>query len=160
MVTITAYYSTGTILVQGTKCLTWVREEFDALNATARAIYALKTTNTSVDANKEVEDELRLLRPPSADRDGSEEASAAVCPPFIGALLRYVRPLSDTPPATDCGSPAAAAIVREPRGPTVHLLPPAKFKYFLELGESLRAGTVNQVSERSHNPTICAIFII
>ena len=71
VVTITAYYSTGTILVQGTKCLAWVKEEFDALIATARAIYALKTTNSSVDTNKEVEEGLRLLRPPSTDRDGS-----------------------------------------------------------------------------------------
>ena len=38
VVTITAYYSTGTILVQGTKCLVWVREDFDALIATACAI--------------------------------------------------------------------------------------------------------------------------
>ena len=109
VVTITAYYSTGTILVQGTKCLAWVKEEFDALIATARAIYALKTTNSSVDTNKEVEEGLRLLRPPSADRDGSEEASAPVCPPFIGALLRCIRPSSSTPPVTDCGSPAVAA---------------------------------------------------
>ena len=86
-----------------------MREEFDALIATARAIYALMTTNSSVDTNKEVEEGLRLLRPPSADRDGSEEASAPVCPPFIGALLRYVRPSSSPPPVTDCGSPAVAA---------------------------------------------------
>ena len=109
VVTITAYYSTGTILVQGTKCLAWVKEEFDALIATARAIYALKTTNSSVDTNKEVEEGLRLLRPPSADRDGSEEASAPVCPPFIGALLRCIRSSSSTPTVTDCGSPAVAA---------------------------------------------------
>ena len=85
VVTITTYYSTGTILVQGTKCLAWVREEFDAVIA---------TTNSSVDTNKEVEEGLRLLRPPSADCDGSEEASAPVCPPFIGVprLLRYLRP--------------------------------------------------------------------
>ena len=106
MVTIIAYYSTGTILVQGTKCLAWVREEFDALIATARAIYAL---NSSVDTNKEVEEGLRLLRPPSADRGGSEEASAPVCQPFIGALLSYIRPSSSTPPVTNCGSPAVAA---------------------------------------------------
>ena len=92
VVTITADYSTGTILVQGTKCLAWVREEFDALIYTARAIYALKTTNSSVDTNKEVKEGLRLLKPPSADRDGSEEASAPVCLLFIGALLRYLRP--------------------------------------------------------------------
>ena len=109
VVTITAYYSTGTILVQGTKCLAWVKEEFDALIATARTIYAMKTTNSSVDTNKEVKEGLCLLRPPSADRNGSEEASAPVCPPFIGVLLRYIRPSSGTPPVTDCGSPAAAA---------------------------------------------------
>ena len=35
-----------------------------------------------------------------------------------------------------------------------------KFKYSLELGEGLRAGTVSRVSERSYNTTICPIFII
>ena len=79
VVTITTY-STSTILMQGTKCLAWVREEFEVLIATARA---LRTPNSSADANKEVEDGLRLLRPPSADRDSSEKASAAVCPPLL-----------------------------------------------------------------------------
>ena len=32
-----------------------------------------------------------------------------VCPPFIGVLLRYLRPSSGPPPVTDCGSPAVAA---------------------------------------------------
>ena len=35
-----------------------------------------------------------------------------------------------------------------------------KFKYSLENGEGLRVGTVNRVSERSQNTTICPIFII
>ena len=35
-----------------------------------------------------------------------------------------------------------------------------KFKYSLELGEGLRAGTVSRVSERSYHTTICPIFII
>ena len=35
-----------------------------------------------------------------------------------------------------------------------------KFKYSLELGEGLRAGTVSRESERSCNITICLIFII
>ena len=109
VVTITAYYSTGTLLVQGTKCLAWVRDEFDALIAAACSIYVMKATNSSVDTNKEVEDGSRLLRPPSANRDDSEEASAPVCPPFIGALLRYICPSSGPPPVTDCGYPAVAA---------------------------------------------------
>ena len=35
-----------------------------------------------------------------------------------------------------------------------------KFKYSLELGEGLRAGTLSRVSERSHNTTIYPILII
>ena len=35
-----------------------------------------------------------------------------------------------------------------------------KFKYSLELGEGLRAGTLSRVSERLHNTTICPILII
>ena len=35
-----------------------------------------------------------------------------------------------------------------------------KFKYSLELGEGFRAGTVSRLSGRSHNTTICPIFII
>ena len=35
-----------------------------------------------------------------------------------------------------------------------------EFKYSLELGEGFRAGTVSRVSGRSHNTTICPIFII
>ena len=68
-VTITAYYTTGTIHIQGTRCVTWVREEFDALIATVRAIYALTSTKSSMDL-KEVEDGLHLLPPPSTDSDG------------------------------------------------------------------------------------------
>ena len=35
-----------------------------------------------------------------------------------------------------------------------------KFKYSLEISESLRVGTVSRVSERSQNTIICPIFII
>ena len=35
-----------------------------------------------------------------------------------------------------------------------------KFKYLLELGEGLCAGTVSRVSERLYNTTMCPIFII
>ena len=34
------------------------------------------------------------------------------------------------------------------------------FKYSLEIGEGLCACTVSQESERSHNTTVCPIFII
>ena len=69
VLTLTAYYSTGTILIQGTKCLTWVREEFDTLTliATVHAIYTIQTTNSSVDMHKDVEDGLCSLRTPAED---------------------------------------------------------------------------------------------
>ena len=44
--------------------------------------------------------------------------------------------------------------------PPVSFRTDTKFKYSLEPGEGLRAGTVSRVSERSCNTTICPIFIM
>ena len=40
-VTITVYYTTGTFVVQSNRCTSWVREEFNALIDTIRAVYIL-----------------------------------------------------------------------------------------------------------------------
>ena len=40
-VTITFYYTTGTVLVQGNRCTSWVREEFNALIDSIWAVYVL-----------------------------------------------------------------------------------------------------------------------
>ena len=40
LVTISVYYTTGTVLVQGVKCRTWLKDEFDALIQVIRAVYA------------------------------------------------------------------------------------------------------------------------
>ena len=100
----------GTILIQGTKCLTWVREEFGALIATVHAIYTMQTTNSSVDMHKDVEDGLCSLQTPTEDRHVLNEASAPVCQPFIGTLLKCLHHSSGPPPVTDCGSPSAPAM--------------------------------------------------
>ena len=45
-VTITVYYTTGTVLVQGNRCTSWVKEEFSALMDTIRAMYILANHHT------------------------------------------------------------------------------------------------------------------
>ena len=40
LVTISVYYTTGTVLVQGVECRTWLKDEFDALIQVIRAVYA------------------------------------------------------------------------------------------------------------------------
>ena len=54
-VTITVYYTTGTVLVQGNGCAGWVREEFSALMDTIRALYILANHHTKPDLHKEVD---------------------------------------------------------------------------------------------------------
>ena len=60
-VTITVYYTTRTVLVQGNRCTSWVREEFSALMDTIRAMYILANHHTQLDLHKEVDEGLRLL---------------------------------------------------------------------------------------------------
>ena len=65
-VTITVYYTTATVLVQGNSCTNWVREESSALIDIVRAIYALVANHhTQPDLHKEVDEGLRLLPLPS-----------------------------------------------------------------------------------------------
>ena len=45
IVTVTIYYTQGTVLVQGTHCPSWRDKEFDALVACIRTLYALRDTD-------------------------------------------------------------------------------------------------------------------
>ena len=107
-VTITVYYTTGTVLVQGNRCTSWVREEFSALMDTIRAMYILANHHTQPDLHKEVDEGLRLLPLPSPDSTSTQTTSAGdsgTRPPFVTALLAKVV-LSPTPSVTGGCTPA------------------------------------------------------
>ena len=107
-VTITVYYTTGTVLVQGNRCTSWVREEFSALMDTIRAMYILANHHTQPDLHKEVDEGLRLLPLPSPDSTSAQTTHAgdsAMRPPFVTALLAKAV-LSPTPSVTGGCPPA------------------------------------------------------
>ena len=107
-VTITVYYTTGTVLVQGNRCTSWVREEFSALMDTIRAVYILANHHTQPDLHKEVDEGLRLLPLPSPDSTSTQTTSAGdsgTRPPFVTALLAKAV-LSPTPSNTGGCLPA------------------------------------------------------
>ena len=107
-VTITVYYTTGTVLVQGNRCTSWVREEFSALMDTIRAMYILANHHTQPDLHKEVDEGLRLLPLPSPDSTSTQTTSAGdsgTRPQFVRALLAKAV-LSPTPSVTGGCPPA------------------------------------------------------
>ena len=111
-VTITVYYTTGTVLVQGNKCTSWVREEFSALMDTIRAIYILASHHTQPDLHKEVDEGLRLLPLPSPDNTLTQTMNAGnsgMRPRFVTALLAKAV-LSPTPSITDGCPPATPTL--------------------------------------------------
>ena len=95
-VTITVYYTTGTVLVQGNRCTNWVQEEIRALIDTVRAINALVAIHhTQTDLDAEVDEGLRLLPQPSPDSNSMLTSNvggddSGVRPPFVNALLAKV----------------------------------------------------------------------
>ena len=98
-VTITVYYTTGTVLVQGNRCTSWVREEFSALMDTVRAMYIQANHHTQPDLHKEVDEGLHLLPLPSPDSTSTQTTHAgdsAMRPLFVTALLAKAV-LSPTP---------------------------------------------------------------
>ena len=106
-VTITVYYTTGTVLVQGNRCSSWVRKEFSALMDTIRAMYILANHHTQPDLHKEVDEGLRLLLP-SPDNTSTQTTNAGdrgTRPPFVTALLAKAV-LSPTPSVTGGCPPA------------------------------------------------------
>ena len=75
-VTITVYYTAGTMLVQGNRCTSWVREEFSAVMDTVRAIYILASHHTQPELHKEVDEDLRLLPLTSLDNTSMQTTNA------------------------------------------------------------------------------------
>ena len=111
-VTINVYYTTGTVLVQGNRCTSWVREEFSALMDTIRAVYILANHHTQPDLHKEVDEGLRLLLLPSPDSTTTQTTSAGdsgMRPPFVIALLAKAV-LSPTPSVTGGCPPATPTL--------------------------------------------------
>ena len=109
-VTITVYYTTGTVLVQGNRCTSWVRKEFSALMDTIRAMYILANHHTQPDLHKEVDEGLRLLPLPSPDSTSTQTTNAGdsgTRPPFVTALLAKAV-LSPTPSVTGGCPPATS----------------------------------------------------
>ena len=107
-VTITVYYTTGTVLVQGNRCTSWVRKEFSALMDTVRAMYILANHHTQPDLRKEVDEVLRLLPLPSPDSTSTQTTNvgdSGMRPPFVTALLAKAV-LSPTPSVTGGCPPA------------------------------------------------------
>ena len=89
-VTITVYYTTGTVPVQGNRCTSWVRGEFSALMDTIRAVYILANHHTQPDLHKEVDEGLRLLPLPSPDSTSTQTTStgdSGMRPLFVTARL-------------------------------------------------------------------------
>ena len=126
-VTITVYYTTGTVLVQGNKCTSWVREEFSALMDTIRAMYILANHHTQPDLHKEVDEGLRLLPLPSPDSTSTQTTSAGdsgTRPPFVTALLAKAV-LSPTPSVTGGCPPATptSAVTTHPSPRPSHPTP-------------------------------------
>ena len=114
-VTITIYYTTATVLVQGKRCTIWVREEFNALIDTIRAICALVASHhTQPNLYKEVDEGVCLLPLLSPDNTSMQTTNvgsddSGVCPPFVDALLAKVV-LSLTPSVTGGCPPATPTL--------------------------------------------------
>ena len=95
-VTITVYYTTGTVVVQGNRCTDWEQEEFRALIDTIRAVYTLMASHqTQPELHKEANEGLCLLPLPSPDNTsmltthlGGDDSG--VRPPFVNVLLEKV----------------------------------------------------------------------
>ena len=65
LVTITIFYSTGTVLVQGNRCPRWRDEEFSSLIKCIRAIYAFVDRVKEPELHETVTTNLRNLRLPT-----------------------------------------------------------------------------------------------
>ena len=89
-VTITVYYTTGTMVVQGNRCTSWVGEESSALMDTIRAVYILANHHTQPDLHKEVDEGLRLLPFPSSDNTSTQTTNVGdsiMRLPFVTAII-------------------------------------------------------------------------
>ena len=123
-VTITVYYTT--VLVQGNRCTSWVREEFNALTDTIRAVYILTNHHSQPDLRKELDEGLRLLPLPSSDNASTQTTNVADSgrrPPYETALLAKLV-LSPTPSATGGCPPATPTLAV-----TAHATPSGEQQY-------------------------------
>ena len=129
LVTITIFYSTGTVLVQGNRCPRWRDEEFSSLIKCIRVIYAFVDRVKEPELHETVTTNLRNLRLPTVSPSpGGEPGLHDVrprCSPrpqlprTTGGTRRSSRPLSPK-----SASPSAAPVpVSQPIKPTRHLVP-------------------------------------
>ena len=81
LVTISVYYTTGTVLVQGVKCRTWLKDEFDVLIQVIRAVYAFVGCKKYPGLENAVRECLSTLPIPSATELLSWKGGISDCSP-------------------------------------------------------------------------------
>ena len=131
LVTITIFYSTGTILVQGNRCPRWRDEEFESLISCVRAIYAFVGRGKEPGLDETVTSNLRNLRlptvSPSPTGSGLRDIGSKTTPspkgqmPRTGASrfsrrLKALSPKSATPSAGQV-TPTNAPTQPQPTSP-------------------------------------------
>ena len=81
LVTISVYYTTGTVLVQGVKCRTWLKDEFDVLIQVISAVYAFVGGKKYPGLENAVRECLSTLPIPSATELPSWKGGISDCSP-------------------------------------------------------------------------------
>lgn len=77
-ITVTLYYTTGTVLVQGTKCNVWRDEEFDAIVSCIKAVSALDAANRKASMTEKLST-MRL--PPTSHASNASSGQTATTKP-------------------------------------------------------------------------------
>ena len=130
LVTITIFYSTGTVLVQGNRCPRWRDEEFSSLIKCIRAIYAFVDRVKEPELHETVTTNLRNLRLPTVSPSPTGEpglhdvrprcSPRPQLPRTTGSTRRSSRRLQALSPKS--ASPSAAPVpVSQHIKPTRHL---------------------------------------
>ena len=130
LVTITIFYSTGTVLVQGNRCPRWRDEEFSSLIKCIRAIYAFVDRVKEPELHETVTTNLRNLRLPTVSPSPTGEpglhdvrprcSPRPQLPRITGSTRRSSRRLQALSPKS--ASPSAAPVpVSQHIKPTHHL---------------------------------------
>ena len=130
LVTITIFYSTGTVLVQGNRCPRWRDEEFSSLIKCIRAIYAFVDRVKEPELHETVTTNLRNLRLPTVSPSPTGEpglhdvrprcSPRPQLPRTTGSTRRSSRRLQALSPKS--ASPSAAPVpVSQQIKPTRHL---------------------------------------
>ena len=122
LVTITIFYSTGTVLVQGNRCPRWRDEEFSSLIKCIRATYAFVDRVKEPGLHETVTSNLRNLRLPTVSPSPTGEPGLHVrprCSPrpqlprTTGSTRRSSRRLQALSPKSASPSAAPVSIVQE-----------------------------------------------